>query len=152
MTKFCIELEEMALPDAIAAVVEAWLDAQSEEPSKSQMQDDAIKCLHELFNQELPSSEGSTYREVFCLFRKGGKELTTGNCGRSLGRHGIKMTDDGLVLSNNMEFIYGHTKWRNGGHRECLRNLHGAQATNGAVHFTDSGSSRGTIIPWSYLV
>lgn len=34
MTKFCIELEEMALPDAIAAVVEAWLDAQSEEPSK----------------------------------------------------------------------------------------------------------------------
>jgi hypothetical protein len=34
MTKFCIELEEMALPDAIAAVVEAWLDAQSEEPSE----------------------------------------------------------------------------------------------------------------------
>jgi hypothetical protein len=31
MTKFCIELEDMALPDAIAAVVEAWLDAQSEE-------------------------------------------------------------------------------------------------------------------------
>ena len=34
MTKFCIDLEDMMLPDAIAAVVEAWLDAQSEEPSK----------------------------------------------------------------------------------------------------------------------
>jgi len=36
MTKFCIELEDMALPDAIAAVVEAWLDAQSEEPTLNQ--------------------------------------------------------------------------------------------------------------------
>ena len=31
MTKFCIDLEDMMLPDAIAAVVEAWLDAQSED-------------------------------------------------------------------------------------------------------------------------
>jgi hypothetical protein len=153
MTKFCIELEDMALPDAIAAVVEAWLDAQSEEPSKSQTQDDAIKCLHELFNQEMPASAGRTFRECFVLFRDPGNEklLTTGHPNVILGRHGIKLTDAGLVLSNSMEFIYGGTKWRNGGHRECLRNLHGAQATNGAVHFTDSGSSRGTVIPWSYF-
>jgi hypothetical protein len=29
MSKFCIDLEGMMLPDAIAAVVEAWYDAQS---------------------------------------------------------------------------------------------------------------------------
>ena len=31
MSKFCIELEGMMLPDAIAAVVEAWYDAQNVE-------------------------------------------------------------------------------------------------------------------------
>jgi len=31
MSKFCIELEGMMLPDAIAAVVEAWYDAHMEE-------------------------------------------------------------------------------------------------------------------------
>ena len=31
MTKFCIDLQDMMLPDAIAAVLEAWLDAHSEE-------------------------------------------------------------------------------------------------------------------------
>jgi hypothetical protein len=29
MSKFCIDLEGMMLPDAIAAVVEAWYDAQT---------------------------------------------------------------------------------------------------------------------------
>jgi hypothetical protein len=29
MSKFCIQLESMMLPDAIAAVVEAWYDAQN---------------------------------------------------------------------------------------------------------------------------
>jgi hypothetical protein len=29
MSKFCIELEGIAMPDAIAAVVEAWYDAQN---------------------------------------------------------------------------------------------------------------------------
>ena len=29
MSKFCIELEGMMMPDAIAAVVEAWYDAQN---------------------------------------------------------------------------------------------------------------------------
>ena len=153
MTKFCIDLEDMMLPDAIAAVVEAWLDAQSEEsPSKLQMQDDGLECLRELFKQKMPASDGCTYRECFYLFRKGGEELSSGISGRVLGRHGIKPTDDGLVLSNNMEFIYGKTKWRNGGHRESLRNLPGAQATKGAVHFTDAGTSRGTIIPWNHVI
>jgi|APGre2960657373_1045057.scaffolds.fasta_scaffold07353_4 hypothetical protein len=32
MSKFCIDLEGMMLPDAIAAVVEAWYDAQNAEP------------------------------------------------------------------------------------------------------------------------
>jgi hypothetical protein len=34
MTKFCIELEGMMLPDAIAAVVEAWYDAQNTQAVK----------------------------------------------------------------------------------------------------------------------
>jgi hypothetical protein len=29
MSKFCIDLEGMMLPDAIAAIVEAWYDAQT---------------------------------------------------------------------------------------------------------------------------
>ena len=36
MSKFCIDLEDMMLPDAIAAVVEAWYDAQSEEAKPKQ--------------------------------------------------------------------------------------------------------------------
>ena len=35
MSMFCIELEGMMLPDAIAAVVEAWYDAQNVEVVKS---------------------------------------------------------------------------------------------------------------------
>ena len=153
MTKFCIDLEDMMLPDAIAAVVEAWLDAQSEEnPSKSQIQEDGFECLRKLLNEE-PRLDGvDTYREVFLLYCNGHEELSTGIHARSLGRHGIKLTDDGLVLSNSMEFIYGKTKWRNGGHRESLRILPGAQATNGAVHFADAGTSRGTIIPWNHVI
>jgi hypothetical protein len=36
MSKFCIDLEGMMLPDAIAAVVEAWYDAQM--PSEQSIQ------------------------------------------------------------------------------------------------------------------
>jgi biotin operon repressor len=35
MSKFCIELEGVTLPDAIAAVVEAWYDAQNVEVDQS---------------------------------------------------------------------------------------------------------------------
>ena len=37
MSKFCIELEGMMLPDAIAAVVEAWYDAQGVDLSNDLM-------------------------------------------------------------------------------------------------------------------
>ena len=33
MSKFCIQLNDISLPDAIAAVVEAWYDAQDVEPA-----------------------------------------------------------------------------------------------------------------------
>jgi hypothetical protein len=36
MSKFCIDLEGMMMTDAIAAVVEAWLDAQNVEASSPQ--------------------------------------------------------------------------------------------------------------------
>jgi hypothetical protein len=42
MTKFCIELEGMMLPDAIAAVVEAWYDAQNCTPPDKSRTDDLI--------------------------------------------------------------------------------------------------------------
>jgi hypothetical protein len=34
MSKFCIDLEGMMLPDAIAAVVEAWYDVQNAKSTK----------------------------------------------------------------------------------------------------------------------
>ncbi len=37
MSKFCIELEGMMLPDAIAAVVEAWYEAQNMQPLESEL-------------------------------------------------------------------------------------------------------------------
>jgi hypothetical protein len=42
MSKFCIELEGMMLPDAIAAVVEAWYEVQNVETV--QTDDSAINC------------------------------------------------------------------------------------------------------------
>jgi hypothetical protein len=38
MSKFCIDLEGVMLPDAIAAVVEAWYDAQIEEKQSTMSQ------------------------------------------------------------------------------------------------------------------
>lgn len=42
MSKFCIDLEGMMLPDAIAAVVEAWYDVQNVETV--QTDDSSINC------------------------------------------------------------------------------------------------------------
>ena len=47
MSKFCIDLEGMMLPDAIAAVVEAWYDAQSS----------TFSNLAESWNKQLTSKQ-----------------------------------------------------------------------------------------------
>jgi hypothetical protein len=42
MSKFCIDLEDVMLPDAIAAVVEAWYEAQNRTPQDKSRTDDFI--------------------------------------------------------------------------------------------------------------
>jgi len=59
MSKFCIQLNDISLPDAIAAVVEAWYDAQVQ----SEMQSKAyysVKDLQSLLNK----SRASVYRHI----------------------------------------------------------------------------------------
>jgi hypothetical protein len=70
---------------------------------------------------------------------------------KALGRRGIRATDNGLVIANSPELlapIYGNTKWRNGGHRERLRDLPGATAS-GLVHIPVAGSHKATTVPWA---
>lgn len=57
MSKFCIDLEGMMLPDAIAAVVEAWYEAQNTEVSKVK-QHYTIEELQKILNR----SRASIYR------------------------------------------------------------------------------------------
>lgn len=59
MTKFCIELEGVALPDAIAAVVEAWYDAQNVDNVETK-QFYTIKELEKILNR----SRASVYRAL----------------------------------------------------------------------------------------
>ena len=69
----------------------------------------------------------------------------------ALGRRGIRATDHALVIANSAELlapIYGSTKWRNGGHRERLRDLPGAD-TAGSVHFKVVGTQKATTVPWA---
>ena len=55
MSKFCIELEGVMLPDAIAAVIEAWYDSQI-------IFNDSDAKLPEKDLKELQSSEGESKR------------------------------------------------------------------------------------------
>ena len=55
------------------------------------------------------------------------------------------------MIANSAELlapIYGNTKWRNGGHRERLRDLPGAD-TAGSVHFKVVGTQKATTVPWA---
>ncbi len=45
MSKFCIDLEGIMLPDAIAAVVEAWYEAQNCTPQDKSQIDDLIPMI-----------------------------------------------------------------------------------------------------------
>lgn len=114
------------------------------------------QCLAKLLSHEEQwrSDDGTgkvTIRELLELARqpRGGKENE--HARTALGRRGIKATDHALVVANNTEVlapIYGNSKWRNGGHRERLRDLPGADA-GGTVHFKVIGNQRATMIPWA---
>jgi hypothetical protein len=59
MSKFCIDLEGVMLPDAIAAVVEAWYDAQNEAGERPATK----KCYTvEQLQKLLNRSKASVYR------------------------------------------------------------------------------------------
>ncbi len=47
MSKFCIELEGVTLPDAIAAVVEAWYDVQNVESAADWVEDLRLQIKRE---------------------------------------------------------------------------------------------------------
>jgi hypothetical protein len=47
MSKFCIDLEGVMLPDAIAAVVEAWYEAQNTESAADWVEDLRLKIKRE---------------------------------------------------------------------------------------------------------
>ena len=47
VSKFCIDLEGMMLPDAIAAVVEAWYDAQNAESAADWVEDLRLQIKRE---------------------------------------------------------------------------------------------------------
>jgi len=90
-------------------------------------------------------------RELVELARRTGVADDAEAARTALGRRGIKATDHALVIANSAEHlapIYGNTKWRNGGHRERLRDLPGADAA-GPVHFKVVGTQKATTVPWA---
>jgi hypothetical protein len=117
------------------------------------------QCLAKMLSHEEPwrtdSPEYGTgkisIRELLELARKPSGDDMHEQARTALARRGIKATDHALVIANSAEAlapIYANTKWRNGGHRQRLRDLPGAAAT-GAVHFKVLGSTKATTVPWN---
>lgn len=136
--------------DAAAAL---GVDASPEQSSAAE----GAQCLATLLSHEEQwrSDTGTgklTIRELLGLARSlsGADEAEKARI--ALGRRGIKATDHALVIANKAQLlapIYGSTKWRNGGHRERLRDLPGAAAA-GSVHFkADVGTEKATSVPWA---
>ena len=136
--------------DAAAAL---GVDAAPEQSSAAEGE----QCLATLLSHEeqwrLDTGTGKlTIRELLGLARSlsGADEAEKARI--ALGRRGIKATDHALVIANKAQLlapIYGSTKWRNGGHRERLRDLPGAAAA-GSVHFkADVGTEKATSVPWA---
>ena len=135
--------------DAAAAL---GVDAAPEQSSAAE----GAQCLATLLSHEEQwrSDTGTgklTIRELLELARSlsGADEAEKARI--ALGRRGIKATDHALVIANKAQLlapIYGSTKWRNGGHRERLRDLPGAAAA-GSVHFKAVGTDKATTVPWA---
>jgi len=135
--------------DAAAAL---GVDAAPEQSSAAEGGQCLAKLLshEEQWRSDTAGTGRITIRELLELARSpsGGSEAEVARI--ALGRRGIKATDHALVIANKADAlapIYGSTKWRNGGHRERLRDLPGAAAA-GLGHFKALGSHKGTTIPW----
>jgi hypothetical protein len=92
-----------------------------------------------------------TIRELLQLARSPSGADEAEQARKALGRRGIKATDHALVIANSPELlapIYGKTKWCNGGHRERLRDLPGADAA-GPEHFPVMRTHKATTVPWA---
>jgi len=117
------------------------------------------QCLAKLLSHEEPwrtdSPEYGTgkisIRELLELARKPSGDEMHEQARTALARRGLKATDHALVIANSAELlapIYGNTKWRDGGHRERLRDLPGADPA-GPVHFKVAGTQKATTLPWA---
>jgi len=97
MSKFCIDLEGMMLPDAIAAVVEAWYEAQNTEDAETD--DSLIDCKQRIVEM--------TMRQVQAGFlRNGSKMPSLRNIADRIGCHRNtaakvyqKLENDGAIIA-----------------------------------------------------
>lgn len=90
-------------------------------------------------------------RELIALARSASGADEAEEARKALGRRGIKAIDKGLLIANQPQFlepIYGSSKWRNGAHRDRLRDLLGAESTSNSQRFPVIGMQRCTCIPW----
>jgi hypothetical protein len=135
--------------DAAAAM---GVDAAPEQSAAAE----GAQCLARLLSHEEQwrSDTGTgriTIRELLQLARSPSGADEAEQARTALGRRGIKATDHALVIANSPELlapIYGNTKWRNGAHRDRLRDLPGSAAAD-VRHFKAAGTFRATTVPWA---
>lgn len=155
-TKVVDEAQALSWLDGIkwSAAGALGVDAAPEQSAAAE----GAQCLAKLLSHEeqwrCDSGTGRiSIRELLELARSPSGADEAEQARTALGRRGIKATDHGVVIANNPEAlapIYGTSKWRNGGHRERLRDLPGAEPS-GPVHFKVVGTKKATRIPWAAL-
>lgn len=138
-----------------------WSAAAALGESGAEEQDataESRQCLNTLLVHEEPWHRRTgtgrlSVRELVDLARRGSDNTEAQEAHQALGRRGLRVTDMGLIIANSPEplaTIYGPTKWRNGGHRDRLRDLPGADSP-GASRFPVIGVQRCTRIPWEAI-
>ena len=124
------------------------------------------QCLDHLLAHELrwrtaldpednrPTTDTITIRELVAMVRSNARSDAGKEAINALGRKGIKVTIDGLVVAHNApgtQAILSSSKWSNGAHRARLLELPGAAATASPVHFPTDTSRRAVLVPWAAL-
>ena len=124
------------------------------------------QCLDHLLAHELrwrtaldpednrPTTDTITIRELVAMVRSNARSDAGKEAINALGRKGIKVTIDGLVVAHNApgtQAILSSSKWSNGAHRARLLELPGAAATASPVHFPTDASRRAVLVPWAAL-
>jgi putative DNA primase/helicase len=118
-------------------------DAQVEEESEAQ------QCLEHLLGYRVRWKEDATgeitVRELLEKARTGSPEAE-----HALARLGVKADQLGRLVVSNKSSAFSGTKWRDGAHRDRLRELPGAEAT-GSQRFAGGKVDRCTALPCSYF-